>query len=60
MLARIAWRNLATGYTGHGSFYDVPAVVQLHVNALNISPNKQILYWVETQASIEAAMKPIT
>jgi hypothetical protein len=60
MLARIAWRNLATGYTGHGSFYDVPAVVQLHVNALNIDYKGKIHHWVETEASIEAAMHPVT
>jgi len=56
-LARVAWRVIATGATGHGSFYDVPAVVQLHVNAMNIRQNGLIHHWVETEASIESAME---
>ena len=57
MLARVAWRVIATGATGHGSFYDVPAVVQLHVNAMNIRPSGLIHHWVETEASIESSME---
>jgi len=58
MLARIAWRKrtLQGGWEhGHGTFYNVAEVVQVHVDALNKIHDPEIVHWVETEASIEAA-----